>query len=86
MTSSLDWFLATLCLYAAVFFGVTLMGLLGARKKLHRFPLTKADFEELYKYPHSSWSPAGPVGNKRWRNILFILFLILGIINFMTLN
>jgi|GEM_PF-5007265 len=70
-------FLAAMLVFGAVaFFYVN--------KSLRGPPRTRADFQELAENAKSSWDPFGETGARRWQRLLFVIFLLICVLNFLT--
>jgi hypothetical protein len=58
------------------------LGFRSGFKRLGRIPTTRAELEVLAKSADSPWDPFSEQGGKRWRVVLWALFLALAVLNF----
>lgn len=75
------------CTLAVVFvvltLGIPIWKVIAIIKTSGKFPRTLEELGEVAEKSTSRWDPLNPVGTKRYRLILFGIFAILAVLNFL---
>jgi hypothetical protein len=75
-------FYLVLIVYVLTFAAIITLGVLISFKTHGKIPTSKEEIRTLAANAKSPWNPFGEIGGTRWRNIIFGLFILLVVLNF----